>query len=79
MQWCSNNGEGISYIYQAHIHVLKANIQNHQVRHVFRTWDLNQQEFVQRKDDDDDDNNNPDNNKPKATTHLQSSKNVSIK
>ena len=26
----------------------KSKIYNHQVRQVFRTWDLNQQEFVQR-------------------------------
>ena len=26
----------------------KSKMHNHQVRQVFRTWDLNQQEFVQR-------------------------------
>ena len=26
----------------------KSKIHNHQVRQVFRTWDLNQQEFIQR-------------------------------
>ena len=36
------------YIYVSRIHKrFKSEIYNHQVRQVFRTWDLNQQKFVQ--------------------------------